>query len=148
MYPTLGVTTTGRGVISFSHTGENTFPSFGYAAIDDRVGVSGDIHEIEAGKSPQDGFTEYPPIGGNRPRWGDYSASAVDGNFVYVGRPVHRAGPVHAPAVHRDELHLLRQAVESRELEHAGREAQAVASGSTRWRGPACAGPLRLVRAP
>ncbi len=93
MYPTLGVTTTGRGVLSFSYTGENTFPSFGYAAIDDRVGVSGEIHEIEAGKSPQDGFTEYPPIGGNRPRWGDYSASAVDGNFVYSAGQYIEQGP-------------------------------------------------------
>ena len=93
MYPTLGVTTTGRGVLSFSYTGENTFPSFGYAAIDDRVGVSGEIHEIEAGKSPQDGFTEYPPIGGNRPRWGDYIASAVDGNFVYSAGQYIEQGP-------------------------------------------------------
>jgi hypothetical protein len=44
----------------------------------------GGVYEIEAGKSPQDGFTEYPPVGGNRPRWGDYSAAAVDGNYVYV----------------------------------------------------------------
>jgi hypothetical protein len=93
MYPSVGVTTSGRGVISFSRVGENTFPSFGYAAIDDRVGVSGDIHEIEAGKAPQDGFTEYPPIGGNRPRWGDYGASAVDGNFVYVAGEYIEQGP-------------------------------------------------------
>ena len=93
MYPSLGVTATGRGVLSFSHTGENTYPSFGYVAIDDRVGVSGDIHEIEAGKAPQDGFTEYPPIGGNRPRWGDYGASAVDGNFVYVAGEYIEQGP-------------------------------------------------------
>jgi hypothetical protein len=84
MYPSIGVTTSGRGVLSFSRAGENTFPSFGYAPIDDRVGAGTEIHEIEAGKSPQDGFTEYPPVGGNRPRWGDYGASAVDGNFVYA----------------------------------------------------------------
>lgn len=36
------------------------------------------------GKSPQDGFTEYPPVGGNRPRWGDYGAAAVDGQSVYL----------------------------------------------------------------
>ncbi len=93
MYPSLGVTGTGVGLISFSYTGENTFPSFGYAAIDDKVGVSGDIHEIEAGKSPQDGFTEYPPVGGNRPRWGDYGASAVDGGFVWVAGEYIEQGP-------------------------------------------------------
>ena len=93
MYPSVGVTGTGVGLISFSRTGENTFPSFGYAAIDDKVGVSGDIHEIEAGKSPQDGFTEYPPVGGNRPRWGDYGASAVDGGFVWVAGEYIEQGP-------------------------------------------------------
>jgi hypothetical protein len=92
-YPTVGVTATGRGVIGFSRVGENTFPSVGYAAIDDRVGAGSEIHEIEAGKSPQDGFTEYPPIGGNRPRWGDYSAAAVDGNFVYVASEYIEQGP-------------------------------------------------------
>jgi hypothetical protein len=93
MYPSIGVTTSGRGVLSFSRTGENTFPSFGYASIDDRVGAGAEIHEIEAGKSPQDGFTEYPPVGGNRPRWGDYGASAVDGNFVWVAGEYIEQGP-------------------------------------------------------
>jgi hypothetical protein len=92
-YPALAVTSTGRGVIAFSQLGENTFPSTGYAAIDDRVGVGGEIHQIEAGKSPQDGFTEYPPVGGNRPRWGDYSAGAVVGNFVYVASEYIEQGP-------------------------------------------------------
>jgi hypothetical protein len=92
-FPTVGVTTSGRGVIGFSRVGENTFPSVGYAAIDDRVGAGSEIHEIEAGKSPQDGFTEYPPIGGDRPRWGDYSAAAVDGNFVYVASEYIEQGP-------------------------------------------------------
>jgi hypothetical protein len=93
LYPSLAVTGTGVGLISFSSTGENTFPSFGYVAIDDKVGVSGDLHEIEAGKSPQDGFTEYPPIGGNRPRWGDYGASAVDGGFVWTAGEYIETGP-------------------------------------------------------
>jgi hypothetical protein len=93
VYPTIGVTTSGRGVIAFSQVGENTFPSIGYAAIDDRVGAGTEIHQIEAGKSPQDGFTEYPPVGGNRPRWGDYSASAVNGNFVYVASEYIEQGP-------------------------------------------------------
>jgi hypothetical protein len=93
IYPTIGVTTSGRGVIGFTRVGENTFPSHGYAAIDDRVGAGTEIHEIEAGKSPQDGFTEYPPVGGNRPRWGDYGAAAVDGNFVYLAGEYIEQGP-------------------------------------------------------
>ena len=53
------------------------------ASIDD-VGGMGPVHMIRQGQSTQDGFTEYPPIGGNRPRWGDYGAAAVDGANVYL----------------------------------------------------------------
>jgi hypothetical protein len=82
-YPTMGVTTSGRGIIGFTRVGENLFPSYGYASIDDKIGV-GDVHMIREGQSTQDGFTEYPPIGGNRPRWGDYGAAAVDGKSIYI----------------------------------------------------------------
>lgn len=82
-YPTVGVTTSGRGIIGFTRVGENLFPSYGYASIDDVAGV-GPVHMIREGQSTQDGFTEYPPIGGNRPRWGDYGAAAVDGKNVYL----------------------------------------------------------------
>lgn len=83
IYPTMGVTTSGRGIIGFSRVGENLYPSYGYASIDDVAGV-GPVHMIREGQSTQDGFTEYPPIGGNRPRWGDYGAAAVDGANVYL----------------------------------------------------------------
>ena len=82
-YPTIGVTTSGRGVIGFSRVGPDLFPSVGYASLD-AVAGAGDVHMIEAGNAPQDGFTEYPPIGGNRPRWGDYGAAAVTGNDVWL----------------------------------------------------------------
>jgi hypothetical protein len=70
-------------VIGFTRVGENLFPSIGYASIDDIAGA-GAVHMIREGQSTQDGFTEYPPIGGNRPRWGDYGAAAVDGGTVYL----------------------------------------------------------------
>jgi hypothetical protein len=82
-YPTIGVTTSGRGVIGFTRVGENLHPSYGYASIDDKIGA-GDVHMVQEGQSTQDGFTEYPPIGGNRPRWGDYGAAAVDGKNIYL----------------------------------------------------------------
>jgi hypothetical protein len=82
-YPTLGVTASGRGVIGFTRVGETLHPSVGYAPIDDFAGA-GPVHMIREGQSTQDGFTEYPPIGGNRPRWGDYGAAAVDGPHVYL----------------------------------------------------------------
>ena len=78
-YPTIGVTSSGRGVIGFTRVGENLFPSYGYASIDDVAGV-GPVHMAREGQSPQDGFTEY----GSRPRWGDYGAAAVDGATVYL----------------------------------------------------------------
>lgn len=83
IYPTVGVTTSGRGIIGFTRVGENLYPSYGYASIDEVTGV-GEVHMIREGQSTQDGFTEYPPIGGNRPRWGDYGAAAVDGRNVYL----------------------------------------------------------------
>jgi hypothetical protein len=82
-YPTIGVTSSGRGVLAFTLVGPNDYPSAAYASIDALAGV-GDIHVYGQGVGPQDGFTEYPPLGGFPPRWGDYAASAVDGKTVYV----------------------------------------------------------------
>lgn len=81
-YPTVGVTTSGKGVIGFTRVGPDLFPSQGYASIDRKVGV-GDVHMAAEGNSPQDGFTEYS-VFSNRARWGDYGAAAVDGNTVYL----------------------------------------------------------------
>ena len=78
-YPTIGVTEAGRGVIGFTRVGPNLHPSTGYASIDAVAGV-GAVHMIEEGDAPQDGFTEYT----SRPRWGDYGAAAVVGQYVYV----------------------------------------------------------------
>jgi hypothetical protein len=78
-YPTIGVTTSGRGVIGFTRVSENLFPSAGYASIDALAGA-GPVGMVEEGKSPTDGFTEY----GGRPRWGDYGAAAVDGRNVWL----------------------------------------------------------------
>jgi len=78
-YPTLGVTTSGRGVIGFTRVGPNLFPSIGYSSID-AVAGTGPVAMASEGHSPQDGFTEY----GGRPRWGDYGAAAVSGSSVYL----------------------------------------------------------------
>jgi hypothetical protein len=90
-YPTVGVTTSGRGVLGFSLVGENNFPSAAFAPIDALVGA-GAVTIAEAGSSPQDGFTEYPAFS-NRPRWGDYSASGVDGDLVYFATEYIRQPP-------------------------------------------------------
>ena len=81
-YPTVGVLENGRGVLSFTLTGDNNYPSAAYASLDAKVGM-GDVHVAAAGAGPWDGFTSYWAFGG-RPRWGDYGAAAVDGNSIWV----------------------------------------------------------------
>ena len=86
-YPAIGVTSSGRGVMAFTATGDSTFPSAGYAAIDAKGGVSGwDIVPGGQGLAPDDGFTSYKAEVGDPPRtrWGDYGAAAVDGNSVWL----------------------------------------------------------------
>jgi hypothetical protein len=86
-YPAIGVTQSGRGVMAFTASGDNTNPSAAYAAIDAKVGVSvWDIIPGGEGLAQDDGFTSYKSQVGNPPRtrWGDYGAAAVDGNSVWI----------------------------------------------------------------
>src|SRR5207247_3115536 len=38
-YPAVGVTASGRGVIAFTYTGDNAYPSAAYAPVDAKVGA-------------------------------------------------------------------------------------------------------------
>ncbi|MEN3306401.1 MAG: hypothetical protein V7603_2603, partial [Micromonosporaceae bacterium] len=83
-YPAIGLTADGKGVMTFTLTGDGYYPSAAYAAFDGRTGA-GSIYLAKAGAGPADGFSGYkafndPP----RPRWGDYGATAVDGNTVWI----------------------------------------------------------------
>jgi len=82
LFPATAATESGRGMISFTLTGNSDFPSVGYVALDAVVGA-GDVHIVKPGAGLQDGFTEYTNIFGGRPRWGDYGAAAVDGNSIW-----------------------------------------------------------------
>jgi hypothetical protein len=82
-YPAVAVTPSGRGVIGFTLVGPNNFPSAGYAGIDATTGA-GAVHIAANGVGPQDGFTEYPDVGGSRPRWGDYGAAVPDGSSIWI----------------------------------------------------------------
>jgi hypothetical protein len=82
-YPAVGVLPNGRGVMTFTLTGDSTYPSAAYAGLDASVGLS-DIQTAAAGAGPWDGFTSYVVFGSGRPRWGDYGATAVDGNSIWV----------------------------------------------------------------
>src|SRR4029079_10591848 len=83
-YPTVGVLDNGRGVISFTLTGNNDFPSAGYAPLDAQVGM-GPVHVAQAGAGSWDGFTSYVVFGAGRPRWGDYGATAVMNGKIWAG---------------------------------------------------------------
>jgi len=83
-YPAIGVTPNGRGVVAMTATGPTQFPSSAYSAIDAKAGI-GDVHMAAAGAATQDGFTGYrQQVGNIRPRWGDYGATAVDGNTIWI----------------------------------------------------------------
>ena len=82
-YPAVGVLDNGRGVIAFTLTGDNNFPSAAFASLDDKVGM-GDIQIAANGVGAWDGFTQYIIYGAGRPRWGDYGATAVDGSTIWI----------------------------------------------------------------
>lgn len=86
-YPAIGVTSSGRGVMAFTATGNSTYPSAAYAPIDASVGVGAwNVVPGGAGQATDDGFTSYKAQVGNPPRtrWGDYGAAAVDGSHVWL----------------------------------------------------------------
>lgn len=79
-YPTMGVTTGGKALLSFTLVGAGYYPSQAFTVLGtDAVQVT------MAGVGPQDGFSEYRAFGDPaRPRWGDYGASSVVGDTVWV----------------------------------------------------------------
>jgi hypothetical protein len=86
-YPAIGVTTSGRGVMAFTATGDALNPSAAYAPIDAKVGVGAwNVVNGGLGAAQDDGFTSYKSQVGNPPRtrWGDYGAAAVDGSSVWI----------------------------------------------------------------
>jgi hypothetical protein len=86
IYPAIGVTSAGKGVMTFTLVGPNNYPSAAYTSIDAQNGLSS-IYIAANGKGPQDGFTEYKVFGTNgvpRPRWGDYGAAVPVGNSIWI----------------------------------------------------------------
>ena len=91
IYPAVGVTASGRGVIAFTimgaggATNPGNFPTAGFAPLDALVGA-GPIQFAAAGLGPDDGFTSYKAfVGGRgRNRWGDYGAAVADGNTIWM----------------------------------------------------------------
>jgi hypothetical protein len=69
-YPAVGVTAGGKVAMVFTVAGLGEFPSAGMWRLGGTT-----IHIVSEGTDPEDGFSAYFFA---RPRWGDYSATAVD----------------------------------------------------------------------
>jgi hypothetical protein len=84
-YPTVAALNSGRGTLSFTVTGDDFYPSVGYAALDPNAGA-GEIHIAQPGVGPHDGFTAYKFYVGDPPRtrWGDYGAAVADGHDIWI----------------------------------------------------------------
>jgi hypothetical protein len=82
-YPTIGMPSSGVGVIGFTLTGPSYYPSAAYAGLSLR-GRVGAIRLAAAGLGPDDDFSDYKAFNQQRYRWGDYGAAAVDGKTVWV----------------------------------------------------------------
>ena len=82
-YPAIGVLQNGRGVMAFTLTGDNDYPSAAFTSIDAKVGA-GPVHVAHEGDGAWDGFTQIVAFGAGRPRWGDYGAAAPMGNSVWI----------------------------------------------------------------
>ncbi len=77
LYPSIGVNPAGQGVMTFTVSGPDYFPSAAYASVSATTGA-GAVHISGAGVGPADGFTGYAAEGGNgTERWGDYSAAVA-----------------------------------------------------------------------
>ena len=83
-YPAISVLANGKGIMAVDVVGADYYPSSAYTMID-AVNGAGAVHIAAAGVGPQDGFSGYKAFGTPpRPRWGDYSATAVDGNTIWI----------------------------------------------------------------
>ncbi len=86
LFPAIGVGPWGQGVMTFTLTGTNYYPSTAYTYINRNSALGHSvIYVADLGKSPQDGFTEYQNIQNSfyRPRWGDYSWAVWSNGKVY-----------------------------------------------------------------
>lgn len=84
-YPAIAVGANGRGVVAFTVSGSDYYPSAGYATIS-ADGAVGPVHIAAAGLGPSDGFTSYKAFVGDPPRtrWGDYGAAVTDGSSIWI----------------------------------------------------------------
>lgn len=95
LFPAIGVTAAGKGVINFSLAGPDYYPSAAYAPLD-AVSGAGDVRLVKAGVGPLDSYTGYQHYfpGDRTARWGDYfgAAAAPDGS-IWISTEYIGSGP-------------------------------------------------------
>jgi hypothetical protein len=80
LFPSMAINGNGQGVMGFSLSGPDFFPSFAYVRMS-TGGAGNTVHLVAPGFLPEDGFSGYPTFGGNGvARWGDYGFAAVAPN--------------------------------------------------------------------
>jgi len=86
LYPTIAMVEGGKGVIGFSLSGPNHYPSFGYVRFGAQ-GVGG-VHVVAHGVGPLDDRSGYDALAGlpleGITRFGDYGAAASDGSRIWI----------------------------------------------------------------
>ncbi|MDQ6660824.1 MAG: hypothetical protein M3Z24_07655, partial [Chloroflexota bacterium] len=93
LFPSIGVTAAGKGIMTFTLVGSTYHPSSAYTTISN-TGAAGDVHIAGLGLLPDDGFTGYAAFGGaGVARWGDYSAAVADeqGNIWFASEYIPAA---------------------------------------------------------
>ncbi len=86
LFPSIAINSEGEGVMGFTLSGPDFFPSFAYMLLS-TAGAGAKVHLVAPGFAPEDGFSGYAAFGGNGvARWGDYGFAAVepDGDDVWV----------------------------------------------------------------
>lgn len=87
LYPSMAINSQGKGVMGFTLSGPDFFPSFAYMLMS-TGGAGSRVHLVAPGFLPEDGFSGYPAFGGTGvARWGDYGFAAVgpDGDTWCAG---------------------------------------------------------------
>lgn len=92
-YPALAMGTNGKGVIAFTLSGANDYPSTGMATLGES-GI-GTVSILAAGTAPHDGFSGYKYFGGGGSgRTGDYSAAVIDEHgAIWIASEYIPSGP-------------------------------------------------------
>ncbi len=83
-FPAIATLPSGRGVIAFTLSGTDLFPSAAYIHLGPN-GHEGRVRLAAKGVGPEDGFSGYEGLQGgeNSARWGDYGAAVVDGDEIW-----------------------------------------------------------------